>query len=157
MCSSIPQKLYAGLSSTKKIASSLHFSQTFHSVRAALCSPLYFLLSHSLWHIWQELLSLSPSSTLRLQWFSGHLFFPKNGTADELAGRGALLQPSTVPRSHFPLTSRIYFSRYGCVLSHLNSSTHRLPQCLLKNLFSLVTFAVSSFASLKWTLPSFKL
>ena len=42
------------------------------------------------------------------------------------------------------LVSTVTFSRTGGVLSHRNSSTHRFPRFLPRNLFSLVTFAVFS-------------
>ena len=76
------------------------------SVLATPSSPRSFLLSQTLWQIWQELSSLSCS--IRLQWVSGHLFLPGNDTADELARRGALLAPSAIPCSHSPLISRIH-------------------------------------------------
>ena len=51
----------------------------------------------------------STSSTIGLQWVSGHSFLPGNDTTDELVRWGALLQPSTAPRSLSPLTFRIHF------------------------------------------------
>ena len=77
------------------------------SVLAALSSPPSYLLSQTLWQIWQELSSLSFYST-RLQWVPGHLFLPGNDTADELARRGALLTPSAIPSSLPPLISLIH-------------------------------------------------
>ena len=89
-----------------------HFSSLLllfdsRSVLTTLSSPPSFLLSQTLWQIWQELSSFS-SCSIRLQWVPGHLFLPGNDTADELARRGALLVPSAIPRSLSPLTSRIY-------------------------------------------------
>ena len=94
--------LFAGLGSTIKSAIFLLFSY----MTPVLFYPPSFLLSQTLWQIWQELSSLS-SSSIRLQWFPGHTFPPENDTADELARRGALLAPSAIPCSLSPLTSRL--------------------------------------------------
>ena len=98
--------LFAGLGSTIKSAIFLLLSDS-RSVLATLFSPPPFLLSQTLWQIWQELSSLS-SCSIRLQWVPGHSFLPGNDTADELARRGALLAPSEIPCSLSPLISRIY-------------------------------------------------
>ena len=86
-----------------------HFSSFLLSfcLTLILYSPPSFLLSQTLWQIWQELSSLS-SSSIRLQWVPGHTFPPENDTADELARRGALLAPSAIPCSLFPFISRIH-------------------------------------------------
>ena len=76
------------------------------SVLATLSSPPSFVLSQTLWQIWQELSSLSCS--IRLQWVPGHSFLPGNDAADELARRGALLAPSAIPCSLSPPISRIH-------------------------------------------------
>ena len=78
------------------------------SVLATLSSPPSFLLSQTLWQIWQELSSLS-SCFIRLQWIPGHSFLPGKDTADELARRGALLAPSAISCSLSPLIFRIHF------------------------------------------------
>ena len=72
-----------------------------------MSSPPSFLLSQTLWQIWQELSSLS-SCSIRLQWVPGHSFLLGKDAADELARRGVLLAPSTIPCSLSPLIFRIH-------------------------------------------------
>ena len=64
-------KLFAGFSSTNKPATSLLLLSDSRSVLATLSSPPSFLLSQTLWQIWQEQSSLS-SCSIRLQWVHGH-------------------------------------------------------------------------------------
>ena len=100
--------LFAGLGSTIKSAISLLFS---YCLTLVLSSPPPFLLSQTLWQIWQELSSLS-SCSIKLQWVPGHSFLPGNNAADKLARRGVLLAPSAIPCSLSPLT----FCIHSCLI-----------------------------------------
>ena len=82
------------------------------SILTSLSSRPPFLLSQTLWQIWQELSSLS-SCSIRLQWIPGHSFLPVNDAADELARQRALLAPSAIPCSLSPPISRIYSSFFS--------------------------------------------
>ena len=133
--------LFAGLGSTDKSAIFLLFSSCLTLV---LSSPPFFLLSQTLWQIWQELSSLSYS--IRLQWVPGHSFLPGNDTADEFVRRGALLALSAIPCSLSLLISRIHsrlFSDWRRTVSS-NFSGRWFPRFPPRNLCSLVVFAVSS-------------
>ena len=88
--------------------SSLLLLSDSRSVLATMSSPPSFLLSETLWQIWQELSSLS--CFIRLQWIPGHSFLPGNNGADELARRGALLASSAIPYSLSLPISRIHSS-----------------------------------------------
>ena len=137
--------LFAGLGNTIKSAIFLLLLSDSRSVLAALSSPPSFLLSQTLWQIWQELSSLSFYS-IRLQWVPGHSFLPGNDAGDKLARRGALLAPSAIPCSLSPFISRIHFCLFSdwSVLSHRSILTHRFPRFPLRHLCFLVMLAVSS-------------
>ena len=136
--------LFAGLGSTNKSAISLLLLSYSRSVLAALSSPPSFLLSQTLWQIWQELSSLSCS--IRLQWVPGTRF--SRGTTRPMSwpdGARYLRPPqSLVVSLLLPVVSTIVFSRTGGVLSHRNSLTHRFPRFPPRNMCSLVMLAVSS-------------
>ena len=89
--------------------SSLLLLSDSRSVLATLSSPTSFLLSQTLWQIWQKLSSLSFCS-IRLLWVPRHSFLPGNDAADELDRRGALPASSAIPCSLSPLISRIHSS-----------------------------------------------
>ena len=74
-----------------------------------MSSPPFFLLSQTLWQIWQELSSLS-SCSIRLQWVPRHSFLLGNNMVDELVRQGVLLASSAIPCSLSPLISRIHSS-----------------------------------------------
>ena len=103
--------LFAGFGSTNKSAISLLLPDSRY-VLTTLSSPPSFLLSQTLWQIWQELSSLF-SCSIRLQWVPGYSFLPGNNATDKLARRGALLAPSAIPCSLSCLIS--------CIHSHLFS------------------------------------
>ena len=126
--------------------SSLLLLSGYRSVLTTLSFPPSFLLSQTLWQIWQELSSLS-SCSIRLQRVPGHSFLPGNDAADKLARRAPLLTPSAIPCSLsllLSLVSTFVFSRIGGVLSHRSILTHRFPRFPLRSLCSFVMLAVSS-------------
>ena len=116
--------LFAGLGNT--IKSAIFLLSDSRSVLATMFSSPSFLLSQTLWQIWQEL-SFFSSCSIRLQWVLRHSFLPGNDAADELARWGALLAPSAIPCSRLPFISTLVFSRTGGVLSLRSILTHRVP------------------------------
>ena len=124
--------------------SSLLLLSDSRSVLATLSSPPPFLLSQTLWQIWQELSSLSCS--IRLQWVPGHSFFSGNDAMMSWPDGERYSCPlqSLVVFFLLSLVSTLVFSRTGGVLSLQSILTHRFPQFPLRNLCSLVMLAVSS-------------
>ena len=136
--------LFADLGSTNKSATSLLLLSDSRSVLATLSSPPSFLLSQTLWQIWQELSTLSCSIRL-------------HGSPDTRFSRGTtrltswpdgdryLRPPQSLAVSlHLSFVTTLVFSRTGGVLSHQNSLTHRFRQFSPRNLCSLVFAATDT-------------
>ena len=100
--------LFAGLGSTNKSAIFLLFSYYLTLVLFSPPCPLLHLFSYLKLCGRSGRNCLLSSCSIRLQWVPGHSFLPGNDAADELARRGALLVPSAIPCSLFPLISRIH-------------------------------------------------
>ena len=125
--------------------SSLLLLSDSRSLLATLSSPPSFLLSQTLWQIWQELSSLS-SCSIRLHWVRGHSFL--RGTTRLTSwpdgDRCLRLPQSLVVSLLLSLVSTLVFSRTGGVLSPRSILIHRFLRFPLRNLCSLVMLAVSS-------------
>ena len=143
--------LFAGLGSTNKSAIFLLFSSCLTLVLSS--PPCPFLLSQTLWQIWQELSSLS---SIYLSGYNGLTLSDYNESLDTRFSRGttrlmgwpdggATCAPSN---SLWSLSSYfsypLFVSRTGGVLSHRSSLTHRFPRFPPTNLCSVVMLAVSS-------------
>ena len=131
-------KLFVGLGSTSKFATSHLFSSSL-----TLAPPSFYL----------KLSGRSGRNCL----LSPPVLSGYNGSPDTHFSRGTsrliswpdgecYLRPlqSLVAYFLLSLVSTLLISRTGGVLSHLNSSAHRLPQFPLRNLCSFVTLAVFS-------------
>ena len=139
-------RLFAGLGSTNKPATSLLFSSYLNLV---LSSPLCPLLHLS---FYLKLSGRSGRNCLFSPVLSGYNGFPGHSFA-----RGATRLMTWLDRERYllplqslvvslllSLVSTLLFSRTGSVLTHRNSLTHRFPRFSLRNLCSLVTLAVFS-------------
>ena len=129
--------LFAGLSSTIKSAISLLSSSCLALV---LSSPPSFLLSQTLWQIWQKRSSLS-SCSIRLQCFSRGMTWLMSWPDGE---HYSCSPQSLVVSLLLSLIPTLFFSRTGGVLSNISILTHRFPRLPPRNLCSLVMLAVSS-------------
>ena len=84
----------------------------FYYLTLVLSSPPFFLLPETLW---QELSSLSYS--IKLQWVPGHSLLLGNDAADELARRGALVEPSSISCSLSPRIHSFFSSDWRRTVS----------------------------------------
>ena len=134
--------LFVGLDSTIKSAISLLFSYLTLDLSSLPC-PLLHLLFQSLWHMWQELFSLTV-----LSGYNGSLDTPFSPGTTQLTswpGRECYLHPvQFLVVSLLSLISTLVFSRTGGILSHQNSLAHRFLQFSLRNLCFLLMLAVFS-------------
>ena len=138
-------KLFAGLGSINKSATSLLLLSDSRCVLATLSSPLSFLSPQFLWQICRNCLLSSP------------VLPDYNGSPDTRFSGGTTRMISWQEGEHFlhPLQSfvvslllflvfTLFFSWTGGVLSHRNFSTRRFFRFPLRNLCSLVTLVVFS-------------
>ena len=89
-----------------------HFLFDSKPFERAVCGDnCYLSLVNPLAHL-QELSSLFPSFSIRVQQIPDRLFLPGNNTVYELTRQGTQIQPSTVPCS-LPVTSRIHLSLFS--------------------------------------------
>ena len=138
-------KLFAGLGSINKSATSFLLRSDSHSALATLSSIPSFLLPQSLWQIWQELSSL-PSCSIRLQWVLKYCFSQETTWLMSWPDEEHYLCPlqSLVVSLLLSLISTLLFSQTGGIQSHQNFLTHMFPQFPLRNLCSLIMLAVFS-------------
>ena len=131
-------KLTFGFWSTNKSATFLLLLSCFHSVLATFSSSPSFLLSYTVWQIWQEQ-SIFFFFFCGCNGFRSHIS-SGNGAADKL------FQSPTVSCCLSPLTSRIRLSlfRAGSVLPHQNCLIHKYLHYPRKNLYIRVTLAMCS-------------
>ena len=136
-------KLFAGLGSTNKFATSLFLLSDSRSALATLIFPFI----SSLWQIWQELSTLSCS--IRLQRVLDTCFSRETTRLMSWPNgeHYSCRHQSPVVSLLLSLVSTLLFSRTGGVLSHLNLLTHRFPRFPPRNFCSLVTLAVFSLVS----------
>ena len=107
-------KLFAGLGSTNKPATSLLFSFYLTLVLSSPLCPLPHLSFYlKLCGRSGRNCFLSPLVLSGYQWIPGHLFLPGNNPADELSRLGALLTPSAIPCSLSFLISRVHSSLFA--------------------------------------------
>ena len=114
-----------------------------------LSSPPSFLSLQSLWQIWQELTFLGTVSPPVLSGYngSGTLVSPGNNAAR----RGALVAPSAITCSLFPLISRIHlslFSQTGVLPRHSRCVPPRLRCNKHSLLLSFYFFRIGRFENL---------
>ena len=133
------------------------FLSDSRSVLATLSSPPPFLLSQTLWQIWQELFFSPPalsdyngSPDTRFSWETTQLMSWPDGK------RCLHLPLSLVVSLLLSLISTLVLSRTGGVLSHQSILTHRFPRFPPRNLAPSSCSLCPLSSSLQRTQPSFR-